>query len=87
MFDTEIIKAVLEAGIAAVALSVMGFLFLQIVKRQMKQHDDMAERHKEERKEWLRSSEEQSDRIADAIDGLARSINDDRLRSGNKTGD
>lgn len=64
MIDGEVFKTVVDAGIGVFAISVISFLFYKTQQG-----------HKDERKEWRKSSEEQSTKVVGAIEKLAKSIN------------
>ncbi len=62
--DANLVQLILDAGIGIVAICVIAFLF----------HKTM-EAHKHERREWRESSDEQAEKVTQAISDLATSIN------------
>lgn len=66
--DAELIKLILEAGIAVVAVSIIAYLFLKVVKQLLADA-------KEDRDLNRQSNKENAEAVADAINSLAHNIN------------
>ena len=75
LMDTELLKALLDAGIGVISFIGLAYLFILTMRSHKTERREWKESSEKEREEWRGSIERQSEKVSKAIEDLAHSIN------------
>lgn len=80
--DAGLLKAVADQGIGAIAIVVIGGIFIMAIKAHMKAMEESRKDKKDDNEKWRQTieklsekSDKQAERSIESIEYLARSIN------------
>lgn len=77
--DVELLKLILDAGIAFVAVLVLAYLVYYIVKSHRQEREQWSKNARQERRQWQEDSARHSEKVVKALHDLSRAINSNNI--------